>query len=212
MHESYPNKIRILEGKQKGWMMNVHPWWAQLTFHLPKAQDFRSLSPLQVALTLWRVQGKKRCTVPLFNSPNGATKTGNVYMLPKLAVWWKPSALTFRCLLLEPPVLRNDCEIPTVALCLGGLNVLLGWSGTGSPLIFGDSIYLGLELKGACHKKVFQGELTFSDSEMRLPSSSPDSKEMWGAEDRAGGRGQPPVFIVEMPLPISRRLLRWLTL
>lgn len=35
--------------------------------------------------------------------------------------------------------------------------------------IFGDSTYLGLELKGACHKKVFQGELTLSDSEMRPP-------------------------------------------
>ena len=35
--------------------------------------------------------------------------------------------------------------------------------------IFGDSTYLGLELKGACHKKGFQGELTLLDSDMHPP-------------------------------------------
>lgn len=117
-----------------------------------------------------------------------------------------------QCLVPGVPVLRNDCEIPTVALCFDGLNVLLGWSGTGSVYIWGFNLPgAGVE-RGMPQEGVSGGADSFRFWDAPSSVAARTSKEMWGAEGRAGGRGQPPVFIVEMSLPISRRLLRWLTL
>ena len=193
--------------------MNVHPWWAQLMTQLPKAQD--SPEVYHPCRLLWHSEGSggKKMYSPTFLTLQMELQKPAMFICFQISSvdGNHPSWLS-QCLVPGVPVLRNDCEIPTVALCFDGLNVLLGWSGTGSVYIWGFNLHgAGVE-RGMPQEGVSGGADSFRFWDAPSSVAARTSKEMWGAEGRAGGRGQPPVFIVEMSLPISRRLLRWLTL
>ena len=128
------------------------------------------------------------------NSPNGATKMVNVYMLPnsKRQCGWKPSVLTF-------PVFGSWSSSPEEWLWNSYSGTSFWWTECPSWLIwYWFGLYLGIQptwgwsWKGHATEGVSGGADSFGFWDAPSSVAAPISKEMWWAESGAGGRGQPP--------------------
>ena len=96
------------------------------------------------------------------------------FQIPKSNVDGSLPSWLSQCLVPGVPILRNDCEILTVALCFDGLNVLLDWSGPGLAYIWGFNLSgAGVE-RGMPQEGAFRGSWLFQILRRALLSSSPD--------------------------------------
>ena len=166
-------------------------WWRSFLRHRT-SQKFITFPGCSDTL---KGQGEKKMYNPTFLTLQMELQKWSMFICfqsPKGSVdGYYPPGL-FRCLVPGVPVLRNDCEIRTVALRFDGLNVLPVWSGTGSFYIWWFNLVgAGVE-RGMPQEGVSGGADSFGFWYAPSSVAAPTSKEMWWAESRAGGRGQPP--------------------